>query len=70
MSHTENTSNVESAERRKHWNDRRKASDRRNQERLNHMDEDCRSNVPRREADVIGTYVEGELWWSGDRRFA
>jgi hypothetical protein len=69
MSHSKIKSNVKSAERRKHWNDRRKTADRRNQERLNHMGEDCRNNIPRRESDIIGTFVEGELWWSGDRRF-
>lgn len=69
MSHSKNTPNVEKIERRKEWIERRKMPDRRNQERLNHMGEDCRSNVPRRESDVAGTLVEGELWWSGDIRF-
>lgn len=69
MSHSENTPNVEKIERRKDWIERRKKSDRRNQERLNHADEDCRSNIPRRESDITGTLVEGELWWMGDRRF-
>lgn len=69
MSHSENTSNVEKIERRKDWIERRKMPDRRNQERLNHTDEDCRNNIPRRESDITGTLIEGEIWWSGDRRF-
>ena len=69
MSHSENVSNVKKIERRKHWRDRRKMSERRNPERLHHMESDCRNNVPRRESDIIGTLVEGELWWSGDRSF-
>ena len=67
MPHSEKTSNVEKVERRKHWRDRRKVSERRNQERLSHMESDCRNNVPRRESDVSGTLVEGELWWSGNQ---
>jgi hypothetical protein len=69
MSHSNITPNTEKAERRRHWHDRRSESDRRNKERLNHMDDDCRNNIPQRESDVIGTLVEGELWWSGDQRF-
>ena len=63
------TSKVAKTERRKRWNDRRKVPDRRNPARLHHMNEDCRSNIPRRESDISGTEVDGELWWSGDRRF-
>ena len=62
-------SNVKKIERRKHWYDRRAHADRRNQERLGHTEYDCRSYVPRRQSDVAGGLVEGEVWWSGDRRF-
>ena len=43
--------------------------ERRNAERLSHMDGDCRNNIPRRESDLAGELDEGELWWSGDRKF-
>ncbi len=69
MSHVENAPNGEKIERRKHWMDRRKMPERRNPARLMHMESDCRNNIPRRESDIIGTLVEGELWWSGDRSF-
>ena len=69
MPHSENTSNVEKVERRKHWRDRRKVSERRSQGRLSHMEEDCRNDSPRRESDITGTLVEGELWWSGHQSF-
>lgn len=56
-------------ERRKHWRDRRSALERRSCARLSNMDGECRNNVPRRESDVAGKLDEGELWWSGDRKF-
>lgn len=62
-------SNVQKIERRKHWYDRRVDVDRRNLERLCQTEYDCRSYVPRRELDIAGGLVEGEVWWNGDRRF-
>ena len=56
-------------ERRKRWRDRRTAFERRNFARLERMDGECRNNVPRRESDLAGKLDEGELWWSGDRKF-
>lgn len=62
-------SNVKKIERRKHWYDRRAHADRRIPARLSQTEYDCRSYVPRRESDIAGALVEGEAWWSGDRRF-
>jgi hypothetical protein len=50
-------------ERRKHWRDRRVIPDRRNPERIQRSDFDCRSGVPRRQSDVGGELAEGEIWW-------
>ncbi|PCI08774.1 MAG: hypothetical protein COB77_01555 [Gammaproteobacteria bacterium] len=55
--------NVEAAERRKRWRDRRLDDDRRNPERLKLVTYDCRSGEPRRAADVAGELSEGEIWW-------
>ncbi|PCJ88041.1 MAG: hypothetical protein COA54_04575 [Thiotrichaceae bacterium] len=57
-------SNVEAVERRKHWRDRRVDNDRRNPERLRLVTYDCRSGVPRREADVAGELSDGDVWWN------
>jgi len=57
-------SNVEAVERRKHWRDRRVASDRRNPARLRLVSYDCRSGSPRRAADVAGELSDGEVWWN------
>jgi hypothetical protein len=56
-------------ERRKQWCDRRSLVDRRNPERLDQAEYDCRSYASRRESDIAGSLAEGEVWWSGDRRF-
>lgn len=69
MKHSKLQSNVKKIERRKHWRDRRVLEDRRNSSRLGQAGYDCRSYVPRRESDISGSVVEGELWWQGDRRF-
>jgi hypothetical protein len=58
--------NTRSAERRKHWRDRRSVPDRRNPERVSHSGYDCRTGVPRRQSDVSGESVEGEIWWNSD----
>jgi len=50
-------------ERRKHWRDRRLTPDRRNPERILHSEYDCRSGVPRRQSDIGGELVEGDVWW-------
>jgi len=50
-------------ERRKNWRDRRAGPDRRNSERLQRADFDCRSGVPRRQSDVAGELADGEVWW-------
>jgi len=57
-------------ERRKHWRDRRVLVERRNSGRISQAEYDCRDGAPRRESDIAGKLVEGEIWWSGDRRFA
>jgi hypothetical protein len=53
-------------ERRKHWRDRRATSDRRNSDRLQRTDYDCRSGIPRRQSDVAGELADGEVWWEQD----
>jgi len=50
-------------ERRKNWRDRRVRPDRRNFERLQRADFDCRSGVPRRSSDIGGELADGEVWW-------
>ena len=64
MSKTGNVSNVEAVERRMHWRDRRKGSDRRNDGRLNLNKSDCRSGQPRRLSDVGGDLSDGYIWWN------
>ena len=53
-------------ERRKHWRDRRITPDRRNADRLQRTDYDCRSGIPRRQSDLAGELAEGEVWWEQD----
>lgn len=62
-------SNVSRIERRRNWRDRRLGAERRGSERLRKMEYDCRSYIPRRESDISGSAIEGEIWWGGDRRF-
>jgi hypothetical protein len=54
-------------ERRKHWRDRRKTPERRNQHRLQRSNDDCRSGVPRRQSDIGGELADGEIWWEQDK---
>jgi len=69
MMHGEKSTKPYRGERRRNWRDRRVGEERRNPERLKHMDGECRSNVPRRSSDLAGKLEDGEYWWSGDRRF-
>ena len=65
MSRKSSSSNVEPAERRKHWRDRRRpGEDRRNPQRLRLVSYDCRSGLPRRQADVGGELNDGDVWWN------
>ncbi|MFV2004218.1 MAG: hypothetical protein ACC650_03385 [Gammaproteobacteria bacterium] len=64
MSKKGSTANVEVVERRRHWLDRRTGNDRRNSGRLNLTNYDCRSGLPRREADVGGDLADGDVWWN------
>ena len=66
MSKKDSVANVESAERRKHWRDRRAGGDRRNLERLRLITDDCRSGRPRRLSDVSGELADGDVWWNKD----
>ena len=50
-------------DRRLNWRERRGDDDRRNTCRIQHMPEDCRRGVPRRESDVSGTSKEVDVWW-------
>lgn len=63
MSKKNSESNIEPAERRKHWRDRRKGDERRSPQRLKMSAYDCRSGQPRRSADVSGELSDGEIWW-------
>ena len=63
MLHYNKNNDDKKEERRKHWRDRRRAPERRNQQRLQHANDDCRSGVPRRQSDVGGELAEGEIWW-------
>lgn len=65
MSHAINSESGSAVDRRTGNLDRRLNGERRNKDRLLHMKGECRSNVPRRNSDVAGRLVEGELWWSG-----
>lgn len=53
----------EKVERRKQWRDRRSGKDRRNAERLRLVSYDCRTGLPRREADRTGELSDGDIWW-------
>ena len=63
MLHHNKNNDDKKEERRKHWRDRRVSPDRRNTERLQRTDFDCRSGVPRRQSDIGGELAEGEIWW-------
>ena len=67
MRHPEQVENQ--IERRAGGVDRRACEERRSEERLNHMKKDCRKNLPRRDSDMDGLMVEGELWWSSSQQF-
>jgi hypothetical protein len=64
MSKKSSVSNVETVERRMHWRDRRTDSDRRSSMRLNLNSADCRSEPPRRAADISGELSDGDVWWN------
>ncbi len=64
MSKKSSVSNVETVERRMHWRDRRAESDRRNTGRLNLNSTECRSESPRRAADIGGELSDGDVWWN------
>ncbi len=64
MSRKGSISNVEPAERRKHWRDRRAGEDRRNPQRLRLVSYDCRTGQPRRQADIGGELSDGDVWWN------
>jgi len=67
MSHSEQ---VESkVDRRAGCEDRRICDERRSDERISHMKKACRKNLPRRDSDMDGLMVEGELWWSSSQQF-
>jgi len=70
MSRKGSISNVEPAERRKHWRDRRAGEDRRNPQRLRLVSYDCRTGQPRRQADIGGELSDGDVWWNkADTRY-
>lgn len=50
-------------DRRLNWRERRCDKERRNPYRAQHMQEDCRRGVPRREADITGSTNEVDVWW-------
>ena len=56
-------------ERRKNWRDRRIRPDRRNSERLQRADFDCRSGEPRRQSDITGELADGEVWWQEESNY-
>ena len=64
MSEKNSFSNIETVERRMHWRDRRTGSDRRSSMRLNLNSTECRSESPRRSADVGGELSDGDVWWN------
>ena len=64
-----NSNDSTPVERRKHWRDRRATPDRRNPERVLHDGFDCRSGAPRRQSDIGGELVEGEIWWNSDESY-
>ena len=49
--------------------DRRVCDERRDHDRLSYMKKDCRGNLPRRDSDMDGRMIEGELWWSSSQQF-
>ena len=51
-------------DRRSGNRDRRVSGERRSEERLSQMKNECRSHPPRRDMDVDGSVTDGELWWS------
>ena len=67
MRHPEQVENQ--IERRAGSVDRRACEERRSEERLSLMKKDCRKNLPRRDSDMDGLMVEGELWWSSSQQF-
>lgn len=69
MAQTRNTEDEKVTDRRNGEMDRRMNEDRRNLDRLSYMDADCRSDVPRRNSDIISSMIEGELWWSRQQIF-
>jgi len=69
MAHTRNTENEKITERRIAIFDRRCDEDRRNECRQSLMKDECRSDVPRRGADIDGSKMEVEMWWSNSQQF-
>ena len=67
MAQARNTENEKVEDRRMGRLDRRANEERRNEDRLSHMKGECRNNVPRRQSDMAGRMIEGELWWSSSR---
>lgn len=66
----QNKSKAESkVERRKHWRDRRAIPDRRNPERIQHTEFDCRNGIPRRQSDIAGVLAEGDVWWEEENNY-
>lgn len=63
MLHHDKSKEDRKVERRKHWRDRRVTPDRRNADRLQRSDYDCRSGIPRRQSDLAGELADGEVWW-------
>ena len=49
--------------------DRRVAVERRSEDRLNQMKNECRSDLPRRDLDIDRSMIDGELWWSRQQLF-
>ena len=52
-----------SHDRRLNLRERRTNTERRNTYRVQHMQEDCRRGVPRRESDITGSVNEVDIWW-------
>lgn len=69
MVQTRNVKNEKVTERRSAVFDRRCDEDRRNAYRKSQMQEECRSAVPRRGADIEGSSMEVEMWWSNSQQF-
>ena len=62
--------NKQNPDRRLSWRERRSDNERRNIGRVQHMQEDCRRGVPRREADVSGVTDEAHVWWEKEQPIA